>query len=242
MHGSIGDIDGDGAVDMLVVDLRHGALYRNLGGGIFEDITARSGVGAAFDGKGAWAAALFDYDNDGDLDIFSANGLAEELILQSPLLLRNDGSGSFCNAGQESGEYFLNKRSGRGAAIWDFDDDGDLDIIVSHVDLQATPALLRNDGGNTNHWLGLRLVGKGGAFQSIGATVIVKSGDLVQVAVNQWATSYLSNNDPRMHFGLADHQKVDSIEIRWPDGQNEIYLDVAPDRYLTIVQCQGTIE
>ena len=89
-------------------------------------------------GKGAGAAALFDYDNDGDLDIVAANGTAEELILQYPLLLENDGKGHFRDAGKDHGAYFSTKRSGRGLAVWDFDNDGDLDIIISHVDLQAT--------------------------------------------------------------------------------------------------------
>lgn len=239
MHGSIGDIDGDGLIDLLVVDLRYGALYRNIGNGLFEDITEKSGVAAAFDGKGEWAAALFDYDNDGDLDIFSANGTAEELILQYPLLLENDGKGNFKNVGPERSTYFSNKRSGRTAAIWDYDNDGDLDIIVSHVDLQATATLLRNDGGNRNHWLGLKLLGKNGPASAIGAKVIVHSGDKKQVLVNQWATTYLSYNDPRVHIGLGQQKHVDKIEIIWSDGTSEIYHNPDIDRYLTIVQGTG---
>ena len=91
--------------------------------------------------KAAGVQQLFDYDNDGDLDIIAANGTAEELILQYPLLLENDGKGHFKNVGQERGTYFSTKRSGRGLAVWDFDNDGDLDIIISHVDKQATAAL-----------------------------------------------------------------------------------------------------
>jgi len=141
MHGSIGDIDGDGLIDLLVVDLRYGALYRNMGNGIFTDITESSGVKAGFAGKGAWGSALFDFDNDGDLDIFSANGLAEELVEQPPLLMENDGTGHFTDVGSKISSYFEDLRSGRGAAVWDFDNDGDLDIIVSHIDLRADPVL-----------------------------------------------------------------------------------------------------
>jgi len=242
MHGSIGDIDGDGLIDLLVTDLRHGALYRNLGNGLFEDITEKSGAASAFAGKGAWAAALFDYDNDGDLDIFSANGVAEELIEQSPLLLENNGNGRFQNIGSDLGSYFNGKRSGRGAAVWDFDNDGDLDIIVSHVDLQATATLLRNDGGNRNHWMGLTLVGSNGPASAIGAKVIVHAGDSKQTLVNQWATSYLSFSDPRIHIGLSNYDRVDSLEIKWPDGQKEIYQDLAIDRYLIIKQGIGIKE
>ncbi|MFQ5675268.1 MAG: CRTAC1 family protein [bacterium] len=239
MHGSIGDIDGDGLIDLLVTDLRYGALYRNQGSGLFEDITERSGIASAFAGKGEWAAALFDYDNDGDLDVFSANGTADELILQHPLLLENDGKGRFWNVGPERGAYFRKKRSGRGAAVWDFDNDGDLDIIISHVDLRATAKLLRNDGGNRNHWLGLTLVGGSGPASAIGAKVTILAGEHKQVRVNQWATSYLSNHDPRIHIGLGKQKQVDRLEIMWPDGHKEIYRDMDTDRYLTIVEGGG---
>ena len=241
MHGSIGDVDGDGLIDMLVSDLEYGALYRNVGNGIFEDITETSGIAGPMAGKGSWGAVLFDYDNDGDLDIVAANGTAEELVLQYPLLLENDGKGHFKNVGQEHGDYFSTKRSGRGLAVWDFDNDGDLDIIVSHVDQKATAALLRNDGGNTNHWLGLTLKGKNGPASAIGAKVTVTAGEKRQVLVNQWATSYLSNNDPRLHIGLGRQKQIDLLEITWSDGKSEVYRNIACDRYLIILQGTGII-
>jgi len=237
MHGSIGDVDGDGLIDLLVVDLDYGALYRNKGNGFFEDITESGGVQGPLAGKGAWAAALFDYDNDGDLDIISANGTAEELILQYPVLLENDGRGHFKNVGKMTGSYFNTKRSGRGLAVWDFDNDGDMDIIISHVDKMSTAAFLRNDGGNKNHWLGLTLKGKNGPASAIGAKVIVTAGDNKSVFINQWATSYLSNNDPRLHIGLGKQDKIDILEISWSDGTREVYKNITSDRYLTI--CQG---
>lgn len=239
MHGSIGDVDGDGLIDLLVTDLRYGALYRNRGNGLFDDITKKSGVAQAFEGKGQWAASLFDYDNDGDLDIFSANGTAEELILQYPLLLENDGKGNFQDVGKQRSPYFKEKRSGRGAAVWDFDNDGDLDIIVSHIDLKANATLLRNDSENNNHWLGLTLVGNNGPASAIGAKVTIRAGTLKQVLVNQWATSYLSYNDSRMHIGLGEQKKVDKMEIRWPDGKMEIFENIQSNRYLKIVQYLG---
>jgi hypothetical protein len=239
MHGSIGDVDGDGLIDLLVTDLRYGALYRNLGNGVYEDITGRSGVAHAFDGKGEWGAALFDFDNDGDLDIFSANGTAEELILQYPLLLENDGTGRFRDVGPELSDYFARKRSGRAMAAWDFDDDGDRDIIVSHIDLEATAVLLRNDGGNRNHWIGLTLIGAHGPASAVGARVTVTTAERSQVAVNQWATTYLSYNDPRLHFGLGGDETVLAIEVRWPSGALESFDTVAADRYVTVVEGEG---
>jgi hypothetical protein len=241
MHGTIGDVDGDGLIDLFVSDLTHGALYRQAGPGVFRDVTSESGIGAAFQGKGAWAAALFDLDNDGDLDLFSANGVAEELIDQLPLLLENDGTGRFRDAGRRVSPYFREKRSGRGAAVWDYDNDGDLDLIVSHIDLRGTAALLRNDGGNRHHWLGLTLVGAGGPASAIGAVVTVEAGGRRQVKVHQWCTSYHSCHDPRLHFGLGRPRRVDRLEIRWPDGVAETHCHLDADAYLSVEQGRGIV-
>lgn len=240
MHGAIGDVDGDGLIDLLVPDLRYGALYRNLGNGTFEDITERSGVADAFSGKGQWAVAFFDYDNDGDLDIFAANGTAEELILQYPLLLENDGRGRFTDVGRDIGGYFNRKRSGRAAAIWDYNNDGRLDIIVSHVDLDATPALLRNECRNNNHWLGLTLEGRDSPAAAIGARVTIHTGEDSAVFVNQWTTTYLTNSDPRLHIGLAENERIDRLKVRWSDGTMGEYSISEVDRYLLIRQSEGS--
>jgi hypothetical protein len=218
-----------------VTDLKYGALYRNRGNGIYEDITRISGVADAFQGKGQWAAILLDYDNDGDLDIFTANGTAEELKLQLPLLLENDGHGNFTNIGPDVSPYFTEKRSGRAAAVVDYDNDGDMDIMVSHIDLKATPSLLRNEG-NDNYWLGLTLKGNYGPASAVGALVTVKSGSKTQVFVNQPANTYLSWNDPRMHIGLGKYEKIDSIEILWPQGNKEVYKNIKSNQYISITQ------
>ena len=239
MHGTIGDVDGDGLIDIFVTDLEHGALYRNKGNGLFEDIIEKSGIASHITGKGSWGGALFDYDNDGDLDIIAANGTAEELILQYPLLFENDGKGNFRNVGQQKGQYFRTKRSGRGLAVLDYDNDGDLDVIISHVDKQGTMALLRNDGGNLSHWLGVTLKGRNGPASAISAKVTVTAGDLKQVLINQWATGYLSSNDPRLHIGLGKNKKIDLLEIKWSDGEVETYKNIDADRYITIIQGAG---
>lgn len=241
MHGSAGDIDGDGQLDIMVVDLEYSSLYRNQENGLFEDQTSRSGLKRYFQGKGAWGAALFDYDNDGDLDLFSANGMADLLVEQDPLLLENDGHGRFSDVGRQRGAYFTERRSGRGATVWDYDNDGDLDIVVSHVDLRGTPALLRNDGGNSNHWLGVTLIGHNPAAAAA-AKVTLTADDLVQVRVNQQASGYLSYSDPRLHFGLGKRQTVDHLTVRWSDGTEEEFHDLPIDRYVTIKQGTGKRE
>jgi len=242
MHGAIGDVDGDGLIDLLVPDLRYGALYRNRGKGNFEDVTEQSGIAAAFGGKGQWATALFDYDNDGDLDLFSANGNGEELILQYPLLMENDGQGHFTDVGRKASPYFKELRSGRAAATWDYDNDGDLDLVISHVDLKARSVLLRNNCNNGMHWLGLTLEGKNGQASAIGATVVVHRKDRNAVFVNQWTTTYLSNNDPRLHIGLGKDPLIERIEIIWSDGSREVYPGPASDQYITFRQGYGIVE
>ncbi len=241
MHGTIGDIDGDGLIDILVADLKYGALYHNLGNGLYEDITESSGIAKSMAGKGSWGTSLFDYDNDGDLDIIAANGTAEELILQYPLLLENDGKGNFKDVGQEHGDYFSTKRSGRGLAVFDYDNDGDLDVIISHVDLQATATLLRNDGGNKNHWLGITLKGDKGLASAIGAKITVTAGETQQVLINQWTTGYLSNSEPRIHIGLGAQRIINELEVKWPDGKLEVYKNIVSCRYITIVKGKGII-
>ena len=241
MHGTIGDVDGDGLIDILVTDLKYGALYRNLGNGLFEDITESSGIAIPMAGKGCWGASLFDCDNDGDLDIIAANGIAEELVLQYPILLENNGKGHFKDVGKDHGTYFSTKRSGRGLAVLDYDNDGDLDVIVSNVDLKATPVLLRNDSNNMNHWLGLTLIGEMGQTSALGAKITVTTDEKKQVLVNQWANGYLSNSDPRVHIGLGKQKLIRELEIKWPDGKREVYKNIEPDQYLIIKKGQGIV-
>ena len=157
------------------------------------------------------------------------------------LIGENNGKGEFRNAGPERGSYFTTKRSGRGLAVWDYDNDGDLDIIISHIDKTATAALLRNDGGNKNNWLGITLLGKDGVGPAIGAKVTVTAGGKKQVLVNQWSTSYLSNNDPRLHIGMGQQKKIDTLEIIWSDGKKEVFKNISCNQYITIKQGTGNL-
>jgi len=242
MHATIGDVDGDGLVDMLVADLKYCALYRNIGNGLYEDITETSGVAKSLMGKGSWGTALFDFDNDGDLDIISANGTAEELILQYPVLLENDGKGNYKDIGKTVSPYFSTKRSGRGLAVWDYDNDGKLDIMISHVDLKATSTLLHNEGDTGNNWLGIKLTGESGMASGIGAKITLKAGNKKLVRINQWTTGYLSNNEPRVHFGIGQADYVNNLEVKWPNGEIEVYKNIESNQYLTIKQGKGIVK
>ena len=241
MHATLGDVDGDGLIDIFVSDLKYGALYHNLGNGLYEDITETSGIARLMDRKGGWGAALYDYDNDGDLDLITANGTAEELILQYPLLLENDGKGQFSDIGKEHGDYFSSKRSGRGLVVWDYDNDGDMDVVISHVDLQASATILRNEGGNKNNWLGLTLEGEQGLASGIGAKISLSTSDKIQVFVNQWTTGYLSNKEPRVHAGLGKSSVVDELKINWPDGKEEVFYNIKVNQYIKIVRGKGIV-
>src|SRR5512140_3601496 len=203
MHGTLGDVDGDGRLDILVTDLSYQSLYRATGPCQYEDATARSGVKRLMNGAESWGAGLYDFDNDGDLDLFAANGAADTLTLKQPTLLLNDGRGNFINGAATAGDYFLGSRSGRGVAFGDFDDDGRIDIVVSHVDLKGTPVLLRNVTPSGNHWRGVALKRARDRPEPVGAVVRLTAGGRTQVRVYQRAQSYLSQNDPRLHFGLG---------------------------------------
>ena len=234
MHGSLGDVDGDGLLDIFVTDLSYQSLYRAIGPGRFEDIVERSGIRRLMNGAESWGAGLHDFDNDGNLDVFAANGGADTLVEKRPTLLVGDGRGHFTDAADGGGPYFLGKRSGRGVAFGDFDNDGRIDIVVSHVDLKATPALLRNVTANGNHWLGVSLRQGKNRAEPVGAVVRLTAGGKTQIRTYQRTQSYLSQNDPRLHFGLGKATRVEKLEVRWLSGAVETLTDLPVDRYMVM--------
>ena len=238
MHGSPGDIDGDALIDLLVVDLRHGSLYRQVAPMVFADVTWTSGVGHLLDGLGQWGAGLQDLDLDGDLDLFTTNGVAHILKEQLPMVAVNDGRGHFSDARAEAGPYFEVPRSGRGAAFGDYDNDGDLDIVVNHVDLKAAAALLRNDSPRRGNWAGFRLVGQL-PRTPYGATLTLEIGNSTLVRVDQPNAGYLSGNDPRIHIGLGAADRADRVTILWPSGLRQAWKDLVTDRYWVLFEGVG---
>ena len=238
MAVEVADYDGDGLFDILVPDMNRCCLYHNLGAGFFEDLAARVGISAAMAGVHSWGGVMADFDLDGDADAYIANGSACGLEAHDDGLFLNDGAGRFrpipvslsASAGQ-SGPKFVS----RGVAAGDFDNDGDLDLLVAN--LNNRPSLLRNDTlRRGRHWLQVQLIGRGPNRDAIGALVRVNCGARTWLGQRFSAGSYLSQHDPRLHFGLGPNRKVDRIEVVWPDGSKQSLSDVPVDRIVTVRQ------
>ena len=249
MGTDLGDYDGDGDEDLIVTHFSddYHTLYRNDGGGLFTDDTAAAGLDSATRSSLGWGANFLDYDNDGDLDLFIAAGHVYPQVdgrdrttsyRQPNLLFRNEG-GRFVNVSERAGPGLRQVRSSRGVAVADYDDDGDLDLFV--VNENDVPSMLRNDGGNANHWLKVRLVGSRSNRDGIGARVMVRTRTRRQMRQARLSAGYLSSHDPRLHFGLGDQVKADEVEVRWPSGETQRFTDIAADRVLTIAEDRGLL-
>ncbi len=255
MGVDFGDYDNDGFLDIVVTNLAYEgyALYHNNGDGTFTDIRHITGLGQASLMATGWGVGFFDFDNDGDLDLLGANGhtldnqqevyvfegAGVELVpyAQRNLLLRNNGDGTFTDISGLVGEAFRVGRVGRGVAFGDYDNDGDIDMLI--VNSNSPPTLLRNDGGNRNHWLMVKAIGTTSNRDGIGARITVVTGPSVQIREIKGGGSYLSQNDPRAHFGLGASRKVDLLEIRWPSGIVDRIRDIEANRLITVTEGQG---
>lgn len=229
----IGDVDGDGRQDIFIPDMGYSSLMMNRGES-FADWIAVSKLAVMCGQYTGWGGVLFDVDNDADLDLFVSNGNAHHEYTEEDLLALNDGAARFTDASARSGEYFKSKYVGRGTAWADYDDDGDVDLLI--VNLNGPARLLRNDGGNRNNWLRVRATLPGGRIDAVGARVTVTTGKVRQVRDIAPVMGYLSQGDPRAHFGLGPAKKADRVEIRWPDGSVKRVTDVPANRGLDISQ------
>jgi len=233
MGPAVGDIDRDGLLDIYIPDMGYGCLLMNRKD-YFEDRTEQANLAVVCGQYTGWGGVLFDYDSDGYLDIFIANGNAHHEYTEEDVLMRNDGTGRFVDVAIKSGPYFREKYVGRGATYGDYDNDGDLDLLV--INLNDSPRLLRNDGGNKNNWLTVQARLPGGKIDAVGARIIVTAGSLKQVRDLIPVTGYLSQADPRYHFGLGKSKKADIVEIRWPDRQSTKLENVDSNQILTVIQ------
>lgn len=232
MSGEFGDIDLDGLVDIIVPDMAYSCLYKNTGAGYFEEMSARMGLAAACGQYTSWSSNLFDFNHDGYNDLFISNGHPHRLIGEEDLLLLNDAGQRFINLSHQLGPDFQEKFVGRGSAVGDIDNDGDMDILV--LNLNDRPRLLLNQGGNKKHWIMIHLIGKKSNRDAIGSRIRLSTGDMVQTRWKLSSSGYLSQSDYRIHFGLGDFTQVDNIEIRWPNNQIQTLKNVKADQIITI--------
>jgi hypothetical protein len=234
MSAEFGDIDLDGLIDIVVPDMAYCAVYMNLGGGLFEDRTTSLGVATACGPNTNWSGNLFDFDHDGYLDLFLTSGHPHRLIGEEALLLRNDHGRRFVDVSDALGPDFQEDFLGRGSAVGDYDNDGDMDVLV--LNLNQRPRLLRNEGGNRANWVMVRLVGTVGNRDAIGARVRLTAGGSTQTRLRVSSSGYLSQSDPRLHFGLGTAARIDRIEIRWPSGTVQTLEGQRPNQVITVTE------
>jgi hypothetical protein len=207
---------------------------------MFDDVTIKTGLPGDVKTLG-FGAKLFDFDNDGDLDIYVTNGHVTDNVKlydpqlsyrQTDLLYENLGDGRFRDISAESGPAFRIQHVGRGAAVIDFDNDGDLDLVVT--DSGGAPMLLRNDGGNRNHWLAVRARGRESNRFGIGSKVRLTAGGRTQLREINPFGSYLSTSDMRVYFGLGKEASVSRLEIEWPSGRQQVLTGIAANQVLLL--------
>lgn len=243
MGTDFADYDNDGRPDIIVTDLSNEryVLFQNQGHGTFSDESASSGIARVTMLLSGWGTRFFDYDNDGWKDLFVSQGHVLDNVEktagnlkyeQPPLLLRNL-HGKFVRA--EAGAVFGNPRPGRGAAFGDIDNDGDIDVVVAN--LGQSPSVLRNNGGNRNHWLGLRLQGRRSNRDGIGARIeIVSESGSRQYYTVTTASSYNSASDRRVIAGLGSGTSARQVVIRWPSGIIQTLSSVTGGRMLDVLE------
>jgi len=245
------DATGSGRMDLTVthLDMQLARFYQNLGDQTFDDATLRSKIGYATYHMSGFGTRFMDYDNDGARDLFMANGHvldniqryhADTRYAEPKLMFRNNGHGVFENVSDLLGPDFQLPRVSRGAAAADFDNDGDLDILVNNNG--QAPQLLRNDGGNSNHWLQILLIGTKSNRDGVGARVKVSAGNLILHDQRKGGMSYQSAQDPRLHFGLGPHSNVDAIEIFWPSGSVTRLATIKSDQIIAVNEDVGIVE
>jgi hypothetical protein len=250
MGVGVGDFDADGWLDIVRTNFSEQVttLYRNDGNGAFDDSSIKAGLGINRKYLG-FGVGFLDFDNDGWKDLFLANGHVYSQIANRKLhlayrepkvLYRNLGNGRFEDVSAKAGPGIRAENLGRGCAFGDFDNDGDVDVVVNNLD--GPPSLLRNDGGNRNNWIMIKCLGTRSNRSAIGTRVKLKSSEHTQIDEVMSGSSYYSQNDFRLHFGLGRATKVDSVEIAWPSGLKESFQNLSANHLFVIEETKGILE
>jgi len=239
------DIDGDGWQDLFVANVDHEmySVYQNNKDETFRDIAQEHGVARATQLLSGWGMKYFDYDNDGLIDLFLANGHPDDMIdsysmhvkYREPLLLFHHGAdGRLHDVSREAGPIFEHDFAARGLAVGDFDNDGALDVLIGVNG--GAPLLLKNNAAKANHWLGLKLEGVKSNRDAVGAKITWTAGGKKRSRLKNNGGSYLSSHDLREVLGIGSATKVDALEIEWPKPSDRIdkFTDLEPNRYLHI--------
>jgi enediyne biosynthesis protein E4 len=244
------DVDGDGWLDVYVthLDFELNRLYHNNHDGTFTDDTFRSEIGNKAILLSGVSMKFIDYDNDGWPDILQLNGAMldniqlyhNQVFYKQPLLmLRNLGQGQFDKVSDSLGPDFVRPIVGRGLATADYDNDGDIDLVTNNRD--DYPSLLRNDGGNANHWLTVLLIGTKSNRDGTGSSLKLTSQGITQVEQAKGGSGYMSASDPRIHFGLGKRTKIESLVITWPSGQVDQLSNLPIDQVIAVQEGKGIV-
>ena len=244
-----GDFDQDGWEDLFVtnIDQEMYSLYHNNHDESFEDAAGPTGIARATRLMSGWGVKFFDYDNDGNVDLFIANGHPDDTVdhgsglvtYEEPFLLFHNTGRGFENASAIAGPIFEQKFAARGLAIGDFNNDGAVDVLVSVNN--GAPLLLKNTTAQLNHWLGVRLIGKRANADAIGARITWRAGPLSRSRLRTGGGSYLASHDPREVLGIGQQPRIDFLEIRWPRPSDRVdtFTALPADRYITVAEGEG---
>jgi hypothetical protein len=243
------DFDQDGWQDLFVTNVHQEmySIYKNNHDQTFDDLAGAMGLGRATRLMSGWGVKFFDYDNDGNVDLFIANGHPDDKIeehsshvsYREPLLLFHNDGHRFENVSATAGPVFSETFAARGMAVGDFNNDGAVDVLVAVNN--AAPVLLKNTAAQGNHWIGVRLIGRKANPDGIGARISWQAGDLKRSRLKTAGGSFLSAHDPREVLGIGARTKLDKLEIRWPQpsGRIDVFTDLPLDRYVTVVEGGG---